>query len=66
MNLKGSSMRKVLLCVLLICIPLFAYDFKVTIKYDEMAVAGEAEGILQYYANGNLIIEALTLWVKIL
>ena len=47
-------MRKCILFILLLCIPLFAYDFKVTIKWDEMASMGEAEGILQYYANGKV------------
>ena len=47
-------MRKLILLTLLLCIPLFAYDFKVTIKWDEMATMGEAEGILQYYANGKV------------
>ncbi|MEJ2052634.1 MAG: carboxypeptidase regulatory-like domain-containing protein [Calditrichaceae bacterium] len=47
-------MRNFVLYILLFCIPAFAYDFKVTIKWDEMAVMGEAEGILQYYANGKV------------
>ena len=47
-------MRKLLLYILLLYIPVFAYDFKVTVKWDEMATMGEAEGILQYYANGKV------------
>lgn len=47
-------MRNFLIYVLLLCIPVLAYDFKVTVKWDEMATPGEAEGILQYYANGKI------------
>ncbi len=32
----------------------FAYDFKVTVKWDEMAMTGEAEAILQYYHDGKV------------
>jgi len=31
-----------------------AYDFKVTVKWDEMAMSGEAEAILQYYHDGKV------------
>ena len=47
-------MRNFLIYILLLCIPVIAYDFKVTVKWDEMATMGEAEGILQYYANGKV------------
>lgn len=47
-------MRTILLFVLLFSLPVFAYDFKVTIKWDEMAMMGEAEGILQYYHEGQV------------
>jgi hypothetical protein len=33
---------------------LFSYDFKVTIVWDEMAMMGDAEGIIQYYSDGKV------------
>ena len=47
-------MRITLLFILMFSISVFAYDFKVTIKWDEMATTGEAEGILQYYHEGKV------------
>ncbi len=47
-------MHKYLLLFLVFIVPLHAYDFKVTIRWDEMAMMGEAEGILQYYHDGKV------------
>jgi len=47
-------MSKAFTLVLVMTISLMAYDFKVTVKWDEMAVSGEAEAILQYYHNGKV------------
>lgn len=47
-------MRTIMLSILLCTLSLRAYDFKVTIKWDEMAMMGEAEGILQYYHAGKV------------
>ncbi|MBD3224020.1 MAG: hypothetical protein GF313_04785 [Caldithrix sp.] len=47
-------MWKWLLWILLTVVPLQAYDFKVTIRWDEMAMMGEAEGVLQYYHDGKV------------
>ena len=47
-------MKRILLWLLVFVLPLLAYDFKVTVKWDEMAMNGEAEAILQYYHNGKV------------
>ncbi len=47
-------MWKVLLSVLLMASWLFGYDFKVTVKWNEMAMTGEAEAMLQYYHEGKV------------
>ena len=47
-------MYKAILFLLSLSVSLFAYDFKVTVKWDEMAVNGEAEAILQYYHDGHI------------
>jgi len=47
-------MYKAILFLLVLSVSLFAYDFKVTVKWDEMAVTGEAEAILQYYHDGKV------------
>lgn len=47
-------MRNLILILLLFSLPLFAYDFKVTIKWDEMAMSGDAEGVIQYYHGGKV------------
>jgi hypothetical protein len=52
--MKGFYMRNIILILLISILPLFAYDFKVTIKWDEMAMGGEAEGVLQYYHDGKV------------
>lgn len=48
------DMWKILLSVLLFFSLAFSYDFKVTVKWDEMAMNGEAEAVLQYYHNGKV------------
>ena len=52
--LKGNGMQKVILFLLIITLPLLAYDFKVSIKWDEMEMSGNAEGVLQYYHQGKV------------
>lgn len=47
-------MTKALLWLLVLILPTMAYDFKITVKWDEMAMTGEAEAILQYYRNGKV------------
>ncbi len=47
-------MKKFLYLVLLFVMPLSAYDFKITVRWDEMADMGEADGILQYYHTGKV------------
>ncbi len=47
-------MKRIILLLILIILPLYAYDFKVTVKWDEMAMTGDAEAILQYYHNGKV------------
>lgn len=47
-------MSKSILILLLLSISLYAYDFKVTVKWDEMAMSGEAEAVLQYYHDGKV------------
>ncbi len=47
-------MWKVLLSLMLLASFVYSYDFKITVKWDEMAMNGEAEAILQYYHNGRV------------
>ncbi|WP_457566009.1 hypothetical protein, partial [Caldithrix abyssi] len=47
-------MLKVILCTLCLLLTVQAYDFKVTVKWDEMAMSGEAEAVLQYYHDGKV------------
>jgi hypothetical protein len=47
-------MRFVLPLLIICAVSLYAYDFKVTIKWDEMAMSGDAEGVLQYYHGGKV------------
>lgn len=47
-------MRLLLILFFCMTIPLSAYDFKITVKYNEMAMDGEAEGLLQYYHDGKV------------
>jgi len=47
-------MRTILLFILILSLPVLAYDYKVTIKWDEMVMTGDAEGILQYYHEGKV------------
>lgn len=53
MNTKGICMYKFVLLFLIFVIPLSAYDFKITVKWDEMAATGDAEAIVQYMHNGK-------------
>lgn len=46
-------MKGLILLTLCITVTAFAYDFKVTVKWDEMAVMGDAEGVLQYIHDGT-------------
>ncbi len=47
-------MLKVIIWTLCLFLTVQAYDFKVTVKWDEMAMTGEAEAILQYYHDGKV------------
>ena len=47
-------MSKAILFILSLVLIVQAYDFKITVKWDEMAMSGEAEAILQYYHNGQV------------
>ncbi len=47
-------MQKIVLFLLILVLPLTAYDFKVSIKWDEMEMSGNAEGVLQYYHQGKV------------
>ncbi len=47
-------MLKTLMLLLSLMVAAQAYDFKITVKWDEMAMTGEAEAILQYYHNGKV------------
>lgn len=47
-------MKKWIFCLLVFAISASAYDYKVTVKWDEMAMTGEAEAILQYYHDGKV------------
>lgn len=47
-------MQKIVLFLLILILPLTAYDFKVSIKWDEMEMTGNAEGVLQYYHQGKV------------
>ncbi len=47
-------MYKFVLLLLILVIPLSAYDFKITVKWDEMATSGDAEAIIQYLHNGKM------------
>jgi len=47
-------MYKMLFFLLVFAISLSAYDYKVTVKWDEMSMTGEAEAILQYYHDGKV------------
>ncbi len=47
-------MLRTILFVLSLSFIAQAYDFKVTVKWDEMAMMGEAEALLQYYHNGKV------------
>ncbi len=48
-------MRTIILFLLMITFSVYGqYDFKVTVKWDEMAMMGEAEGVIQYYHEGKV------------
>ncbi len=47
-------MWKIFLSLMLFISSVYSYDFKVTVKWDEMAMNGEAEAVLQYYHNGKV------------
>ncbi len=47
-------MWKVLLSLMCVISFTYGYDFKVTVKWDEMSMSGEAEAILQYYHDGKV------------
>ncbi len=50
----GQWVLKIVLLSLAAALPLLAYDFKVTVVWDELAMDGEAEAILQYYHDGTV------------
>jgi len=45
---------RVILFILISAITMMAQEFKVTVKWDELAMAGDAESILQYYHDGQV------------
>ena len=47
-------MWKFLLSLMLLFSFVYSYDFKITVKWDEMAMNGEAEAVLQYYHDGKV------------
>jgi len=51
---KAHWIYRMLIFCLAGALPLLAYDFKVTVVWDEMAMDGEAEAILQYYHDGQV------------
>lgn len=51
---RTNLLFKFVLFCLAGAMPLFAYDFKVTVLWDELAMEGEAEAILQYYHDGQV------------
>ncbi len=47
-------MWKVLISLILMASLVYGYDYKITVKWDEMAMNGEAEAVLQYYHDGKV------------
>lgn len=47
-------MWKILISLMFLFSLAYSYDFKITVKWDEMAMNGEAEAVLQYYHNGKV------------